>query len=59
MIENMNNSKIKSKVNTLKERERDFRVYVHRSIISTLEMHVQNNMHHNWEQNRESTHLSL
>ena len=47
MIENMNNSKIKSKVNTLKERERDFRVYVHRSIISTLEMHVQNNMHHN------------
>ena len=35
MIENMNNSKIKSKVKTVKER--DLRVYAHRSIISTLE----------------------
>ena len=37
MIENMNKSKIKSKVNTIKERERDLRVYVHHSIISSLE----------------------
>ena len=58
MIENMNNSKIKSKVNTIKEREIGEFMYIVQ-LFQHWRMLAQNNMYHNWEQNRESTHLSL
>ena len=46
MIENMNNSKIKSKVNTIKEREIGEFMYIVQ-LFQHWRMLAQNNMYHN------------